>query len=75
MISVALGAAAIPAWMVVDRGNTAGFVVPIALVFLVGLSRWRSGLVAGMVVLAKLVKPQFAVLAVSGPSQEAPCEL
>ena len=48
----------------VDRGNSTGFVVPIALVFLVALCRRRWGLVAVMVVLAALVNPQFAVLAV-----------
>jgi hypothetical protein len=64
VVFVALGAAAIPAWAVIDRGNSAGFVVPIALVFLVALCRQRWGLVTIMVVLAALVKPQFAVLAV-----------
>ena len=65
VVFVALGAVAIPAWAVIDRGNSAGFVVPIALVFLVALCRRRWGLVALMVVLAALVKPQFAVLAVA----------
>src|SRR5262249_22599064 len=65
VVFVALGAAAIPAWMTIDRGNSVGFVVPIALVFLVALCRRRWGLVAIMVVLAALVKPQFAVLAVA----------
>src|SRR5580693_5170918 len=59
------GIAAVPAWMVIDRGNSLGVVVPIALVFLVALCRRRWGLVAIMVVLAALVKPQFAVLAVA----------
>ncbi|KAA1251988.1 DUF2029 domain-containing protein [Mycobacterium simiae] len=63
VVFVALGAAAIPVWAVVDRGNSAGFVAPIALVFFVALRRQRWGLVAVMVVLAALVKPQFAVLA------------
>ena len=65
MVFVALGAAAIPAWAVIDRGNSTGFVVPIALVFLVALRRRRWGLVTITVVLAALVKPQFAVLAVA----------
>ena len=65
VVFVALGAAAIPAWAAIDRGNSAGFVVPIALVFLVALCRRRWGLVAIMVVLAALVKPQFAVLVVA----------
>jgi hypothetical protein len=51
--------------MTIDRGNSAGFVVPIGLVFLVALSRQRWSLVAIMVVLAALVKPQFAVLVVA----------
>ncbi|MGO9100842.1 glycosyltransferase family 87 protein [Mycobacterium sp.] len=65
VVFVALGAAAIPAWMTIDRGNSVGFVVPILLVFLVALRRRRWGLVAIMVVLAALVKPQFAVLGVA----------
>ncbi len=65
VVFVALGAAAIPAWMTIDRGNSVGFMVPIGLVFLVALCRRRWGLVTIMVVLAALVKPQFAVLAVA----------
>ncbi|OBH58709.1 glycosyltransferase 87 family protein [Mycobacterium sp. E2479] len=65
VVFVALGAAAIPAWAVIDRGNSAGFVVPIALVFLVALRRGQWGVVALMVVLAAIVKPQFAVLVVA----------
>jgi hypothetical protein len=65
VVFLALGAAAIPAWVVIDRGNSVGFVAPIGLVFLVALRRRRWGLVAIMVVLAALVKPQFAVLAVA----------
>lgn len=65
VIFVACGIAAIPAWMAIDRGNSAGFVVPLALVFLVALCRRRWGLVTVMVVLVALVKPQFAVLGVA----------
>jgi hypothetical protein len=65
VVFVACGAAAIPAWVAVDRGNSTGFVVPIALVFLVALYRRRWGLVTIMVILAMLVKPQFALLAVA----------
>jgi hypothetical protein len=64
-VFVALGAAAIPAWGVIDRGNSAGFLVPIALVFLVALRRRRWGLATIMVVLAALVNPPFVVLAVA----------
>ncbi|MCV7008517.1 glycosyltransferase family 87 protein [Mycobacterium gordonae] len=60
----ACGVAAIPAWVVIDRGNAVGFMVPIALVFLIALCRERWGLAAVMVVLAALLKPQFAVLVV-----------
>ena len=62
VVFVACGAAAIPAWVDIDRGNLTGFVVPIALVFLVALCRQRWDLVTIMVILATLVKPQFAVL-------------
>lgn len=65
VVLVALGAAAIPAWGAIDRGNSAGFLVPVALVFLVALRRQRWALVAVMVVLAALIKPWFAVLAVA----------
>jgi hypothetical protein len=65
VVFVALGAAAVPAWMTIDRGNSVGFVAPIGLVFLVALCRRRWGFVAVMVVLAALLKPQFAVLAVA----------
>ena len=64
VVFVACGVVAVPAWSVIDRGNSVGFVAPIALAFLVALSRQRWGLVAIMVVLAALVKPQFAVLGV-----------
>ena len=65
MVFVALGVAAIPAWIAIDRGNSVGFLVPVALVFLVALCRRSWVLAAIMVVLAALVKPQFAVLAVA----------
>jgi hypothetical protein len=65
VVFLACGIAAIPAWMVIDRGNLVGFGAPIALVFLVALCRRRWGLVTIMVVLAALVKPQFAVLAIA----------
>ncbi|OBK16288.1 hypothetical protein A5635_06635 [Mycobacterium asiaticum] len=62
VVFVTCGVVAIPVWTVIDRGNSLGFLVPIALVFLIALQRRRWGLVALMVVLASLVKPQFAVL-------------
>lgn len=65
VVFLACGVAAIPAWMAVDRGNSVALAVPVALVFLVALSRQRWGLAATMVILAALVKPQFAVLVVA----------
>jgi hypothetical protein len=65
LVFIALGVAAIPLWTAIDRGNSMGFVVPVALVFLVALCRRRWRLAAIMVVLAALVKPQFVVLAVA----------
>ncbi|WP_445166421.1 glycosyltransferase family 87 protein [Mycolicibacterium sp. Dal123E01] len=64
VVFVALGAAAVPAWAVIDRGNSAGFLVPVALALFIALRRERWGLVTLMVILAALVKPQFAVLAI-----------
>jgi hypothetical protein len=65
VVFVACGVAVIPAWVAVDRGNSSGFVVPIALVFLVALCRRRWGLATVMVILAALLKPQFALLGVA----------
>jgi hypothetical protein len=65
VVFVVCGAAAIPAWMVLDRANSVALLAPVGLVFLVALCRHRWGLVAIMVVLATLIKPQFAVLAVA----------
>ena len=65
VVFVVCGAAAIPAWMVLDRANSVALLAPVGLVFLLALCRHRWGLVAIMVVLATLIKPQFAVLAVA----------
>jgi hypothetical protein len=65
VIFVVCGAAAIPAWMVLDRGNSVALLAPVGLIFLVALCRRRWGLVAIMVVLATLIKPQFVLLAVA----------
>ncbi|MGO4442772.1 glycosyltransferase family 87 protein [Mycobacterium sp. 2YAF39] len=64
VVFVALGAAAIPVWAVIDRGNSAGFIAPIALVFLVSLRRRHWRLAAIMVILAALIKLWFVVLLV-----------
>jgi hypothetical protein len=63
VVFVVCGAVAIPAWMVLDRGNSVALLAPIGLGFLVALCRHRWGLVAIMVVLATLIKPQMVVLA------------
>jgi hypothetical protein len=63
-VFVLCGVVAIPAWMVLDRANSVSLLAPVGLVFLVALCRCRWGLVAIMVVLATLIKPQFVVLAV-----------
>ena len=65
VVFMALGVAAIPMWTAIDRGNSVGFAVPIILTFLVALCRRRWRLVAVMVVLAALLKPQFVVLVVA----------
>ena len=65
VVFVVCGAAAIPAWMVLDRGNSVALLAPVGLVFLVALCRHRWGVVAIMVILATLIKPQFVVLAVA----------
>jgi hypothetical protein len=65
VVFVVCGAAAIPAWAVLDRANSVALLAPVGLVFLVALCRQRWGLVAIMVVLATLIKPQFVVLAVA----------
>jgi hypothetical protein len=62
VVFLACGAAAVPAWVAIDRGNLVGLIAPIALVFLVALRRRRWGIVAIAVVLAALVEPQFAIL-------------
>lgn len=64
VVFVACGAAAIPVWSVIDRANSVGFIAPIGLVFLIALVRQRWGLVAAMVILAALLKPQFVILAI-----------
>lgn len=64
VVLVACGVAAVPAWVAIDRGNLVGLVAPTGLFFLVALCRRRWGLVAVGVVLAALVKPQYAILVV-----------
>lgn len=63
LVFIACGSVAIPAWAVVDRGNSVGFIAPVALLFLIALCKQSWGLAAIAVVMAALVKPQFIVLA------------
>lgn len=65
VVFVALGVLAVPVWTVIDRGNSAGFVVPVGLGFLLSLLHQRWGAVAVMVMLAALIKPQFVLLIVA----------
>jgi hypothetical protein len=65
VVFMVCGAVACPAWLVVDRGNSVGLLTPIGLGFLLALSRRRWWLVAVMVILGALVKPQFAILVVA----------
>lgn len=65
VVFLALGVVAVPMWTAIDRGNSAGFVVPVMLTYLVALRRRNWQLTAMMVVLATLVKPQFVVLAIA----------
>jgi hypothetical protein len=65
VVFVVCGVIAVPVWATIDRGNSVGLVTPVALLFLLALSRRRWGLVAITVVLAATVKPQFAVLVIA----------
>jgi hypothetical protein len=51
-----------PALMTLERGNAIGFVVPALLAYLVALRRGNYTVVVIAIVLASLVKPQFALL-------------
>ncbi|MBJ7341130.1 MAG: DUF2029 domain-containing protein [Mycolicibacterium sp.] len=64
VVFMVCGAVAFPAWLVVDRGNSVGLLAPISLGFLLALSKRRWRVVAVVVMLGALVKPQFAVLVV-----------
>ena len=60
--AVAIGPLSLPALVVLDRGNTVGFVVPAVLMIAVGLQQRRYLTITIGAVLATLVKPQFVVL-------------
>lgn len=57
------GPLSLPALIVLDRGNTVGFVVPALVLVLLGLAAGNSRIAALGIVLAVLVKPQFILMA------------
>ncbi len=61
-IAAAIGPLSFPALMAIDRGNVVGFAVPILWLLLLGLGRDRRWLVISAIVVATVVKPQYAVL-------------
>ena len=58
-----IGLAALPAIVAVDRGNSAGFVVPFLMVFAVFLGREPKLMAPAAVVGAAFVRPQFILIA------------
>lgn len=65
VVFLVCGVAAIPGLLTIDRGNSIGFEVPIMLAYLIALRREKWKNVAILVVLAALIKPQFALLGVA----------
>ncbi len=61
---ILIGVAAVPVFAMLDRGNSAGFVVPFVLAFAVLLGRDPPWAAPAAVVGAALVRPQFILLAV-----------
>jgi hypothetical protein len=59
---VVLGVAAVPVIAVIDRGNSAGFVVPFLLVFAIFLGRQPTWVAPASVVAAATIRPQFILL-------------
>lgn len=60
-----IGVAAVPVIAVVDRGNSAGLVIPLLLAFALFLGKDRPWLAPGLVVGAALVRPQFILIALA----------
>ena len=60
-----VGVAAVPVIAVVDRGNSAGLVIPLLLAFALFLGKDRPWLAPGLVVGAALVRPQFILIALA----------
>jgi len=59
-----IGIASLPLFAMIDRGNSAGFVVPLLLAFAVFLGRDPRWVAPVAVVGAALVRPQFIVLVI-----------
>ncbi|MEI7794441.1 MAG: glycosyltransferase 87 family protein [Thermoleophilia bacterium] len=60
-----IGVAALPAIAAVDRGNSAGFVVPLLLLFAVFLGREPPWAAPAAAAAAALVRPQFILITVA----------
>lgn len=62
---VLIGVAAVPVIAVIDRGNSAGFAVPLLLAFAVFLGREPPWLAPGLAVGVALVRPQFILVVIA----------
>lgn len=60
-----LGVATVPVFATLDRGNSAGFVVPFLLCFAIFLGRTPTWVAPTAVVAAALVRPQFILIALA----------
>jgi len=58
----AFGLVSVPALMAIDRGNSVALTAPVLLAFLVALRRGNDRMTVITIVLASLVKPQYALL-------------
>lgn len=56
------GIASVPAIMALDRGNSVGFVVPALLLILIGIENRNTTYFVTGIMVASIVKPQFAFL-------------
>lgn len=57
-----VGITSIPALTTLDRGNHVGFVVPALLLFIIGMDRKSDLVTITGIVIAAMVKPQFALI-------------
>ena len=62
---IVIGVAAVPVIAVVDRGNSAGFVIPLLLGFALFAGKDPPWMAPGFVTAAALVRPQFILLALA----------